>query len=66
MIKRKVRLKEIREGKNETQVETARVLELSISQYQKIEQGIRGSSDSTKIKISKHFNLPVGYIFFNE
>ncbi|MFC6324002.1 helix-turn-helix transcriptional regulator [Companilactobacillus baiquanensis] len=60
------KLKEYRNILGETQQESAERLNISISKYQKAEQGIQGVSDSLKIKMANHFNTSVGVLFFGE
>lgn len=58
-------LKKYRMILGETQKESAENLGISISKYQKAEQGIQGVSDKLKIKMAKHFNTTVEVLFFS-
>lgn len=60
------KLKYFRSKIGETQQETAQKLGLSISKYQKAEQGAQGVSDHLKIKMAKYFGTTVGVLFFDE
>ncbi len=61
-----MRLQEIRKSKGETQQQLAESIDVAINTIQKTEQGYRLPSDPIKIKIAKHYDLPVGYIFFDD
>ncbi|WP_260158235.1 helix-turn-helix transcriptional regulator [Levilactobacillus brevis] len=61
-----MKLKKLRQDHQETQLELAESLNISVSTVQKVEQGIRTASDTLKIRIAKHYGLTVGYIFFEE
>lgn len=59
-------LKQERENLRKTQLEVAKDLGISYSMLQQLEQGRRGASDKTKIKISKYYGKSVEYLFFNK
>lgn len=59
------KLKKFRMISGETQKESAEKLGISISKYQKAEQGIQGVSDKLKIRMAKHFNTTVELLFFD-
>lgn len=59
-------LKQERENFGKTQLEVAKDLGISYSMLQQLEQGRRGASDKTKIKISKYYGKSVEYLFFNK
>lgn len=59
-------LKQERENLGKTQLEVAKELGISYSMLQQLEQGRRGASDKTKIKISKYYGKSVEYLFFNK
>lgn len=58
-------LKKFRTISGETQKESAENLGISLSKYQKAEQGIQGVSDRLKIKMAIHFNTTVEALFFS-
>ncbi|GEO63974.1 helix-turn-helix transcriptional regulator [Companilactobacillus nantensis] len=57
-------LKKFRLSLGETQRESAEKLGISISKYQKAEQGIQGVSDKLKVKMANHFKTTVEILFF--
>jgi len=59
------KLKQFRTVSGETQQESAQRLNISISKYQKAEQGVQGVSDDLKIRMAIHFNTTVEAIFFS-
>lgn len=61
-----LKLKEIRQSRHETQQQLAESIDVAINTIQKAEQGYRLPSDPIKIKIAEHYELPVGYIFFDD
>lgn len=61
-----MRLRQVRNEYGETQEEAAIAVNISLSMFQKVEQGIKNASDPVKERIAEHYNLTVGYIFFDE
>lgn len=49
---------------NKTQLQVAKDLDISLSAYQKYEQGTRVPRDEMKIKIADYYKKPVKSIFF--
>lgn len=60
------KLKKAREQLGLNQDEAAQSIGISYSLYQKMEQGIKTGNDDTKLKVANFYNLPIGYLFFNE
>lgn len=60
------KIRELRRQKGFTQREMAELIGVSEGAIGMYETGERIPKDDIKIKISKLFDKPVGYIFFNE
>lgn len=60
-----MRLKKLRESKNISQDELAKILGLSCSTISMYEAGERIPRDETKIKIASFFDVTVSSIFFD-
>ena len=62
----KDRLKELRKEKGLMQADVAKAIGVSISAYSNYEQGIREPSIDILKKLSRFFNVTVGYIVGEE
>ena len=60
------RLRAARKKLGLTQEKAAINIGISISLLQKLEQGVKSGNDATKKAISQFYQLPVGYLFFDE
>ena len=58
------RLIELRESKNESQSQVADALNISVSAIGMYEREERIPRDEIKIKLSEHYGVPVGNLFF--
>lgn len=57
-------LQTAREEKGLTQKEAAKAIGISYSMLVKLENGLRGTSDKTKVKIASFYGLSIQEIFF--
>lgn len=60
------KLKKARKKLGLNQEEAAASIGISYSLLQKMEQGLKSGNDITKEKVANFYNLPIGYLFFNE
>lgn len=60
------RLRELRRGMKMTQHEVAAAIGISDGAYAMYETAERVPRDDTKVRISKLFHKPVGFIFYDE
>ena len=63
-VKIGLRLKSLRERKNETAEQLSRAIDVSASAVTMYETGKRIPRDEVKIRIAEHFAVPVESIFF--
>ena len=63
-VKIGLRLKSLRETKNETAEQLSRAIDVSASAVTMYETGKRIPRDEVKIRIAEHFAVPVESIFF--
>ena len=61
----KFSLKELRARKNETQLDTANALGVSLTTYNSWENNVSNLKVSTVQKIASHFGVRIGDIFFD-
>ena len=59
------RVKMLRRKMGLSQVEVAKIIEVSISTYQRLERGMEPSPDTLK-KLEKHFKIPISYLLTGE
>ena len=60
------RIAALRKERGETTIEVAAALNICQSALSMYENGSRVPRDDIKIRISKHFGVPVGEIFFTD
>ena len=60
------KLKKAREELGLNQEDAAYKIGISYSLLQKMEQGIKTGNDLSKQKVAKFYELPVGYLFFDD
>lgn len=60
------KLKKARLIKGLKQDEAAASIGISYSLLQKMEQGLKAGNDATKQKVASFYDLPIGYLFFDE
>lgn len=65
MIKAGEKIKELRKKKGYTPEKVAKDIGVSVSSYNKYEQGRRKPRDEIKEKIANYYNESIGSIFFN-
>lgn len=65
-IKSAVTLRALRIAKGESQAKIAKMLGVSRACISNYENGSRVPSDAYKVKLANHFNVTVGYLFYNE
>ena len=59
-------LRAMRISKGETQDKIAKLLGVTRACVSNYETGSRVPSDDSKVKLAKHFNTTVGYLFYGE